>query len=76
MMPLDEHYDRDALGPTLARMETKIDNHTDDLRGVSENIAELYNRVGGLEKWKWWVMGLVAAGSTGGGFAVAKILGG
>ena len=71
-----EEYHSRSIDATLARMETKIDNHTDDLRGVSANIAELYNRVGGLEKWKWWVMGLVAAGSTGGGFAVAKILGG
>ena len=71
-----EEYHSRSIDATLARMETKIDNHTDDLRGVSENIAELYNRVGGLEKWKWWVMGLGAAGSTGGGFAVAKILGG
>ena len=53
-----EEYHSRSIDATLARMETKIDNHTDDLRGVSENIAELYNRVGGLEKWKWWVMGI------------------
>ena len=45
MMPLDDHYDRDALGPTLARMETKLDPCREDYLDYREATRERCNEI-------------------------------
>ena len=67
MMPLDEHYDRDALGPTLARMETKLDQ-------LLTESKEHDHRIMVLEKFRWWLLGALGLGSSGGAVLAAKLL--
>ena len=67
MMPLDAHYDRDALGPTLARMETKLDQ-------LLTESKEHDHRIMVLEKFRWWLLGALGLGSSGGAVLATKLL--
>ena len=67
MMPLDEHYDRDALGPTLSRMETKLDQ-------LLIESKEHENRIMALERFRWWLVGALGLGSSGGAVRATKLL--
>jgi len=53
-----EKYHKELMA-ALARMEQKMDVETE----------KLSDRVSSLEKWRWWIMGVAAAG----GFILAKL---
>lgn len=60
----------------IARLETKVDGLTKENEKADELHRELSNRISVLEKFRWLVLGAVAAASGGTATVLTKILGG
>ena len=66
-MPLEEHYDRDSLAATIARLETKMD-------ALLQESKENDRRIMQLERFRWWLLGALGLGSSGGAVLATKLL--
>ena len=65
---MPNEYNPDSFDAVLSRIESKLDSWIHEAREWRENheakIAELKKSVEGHERFKYWVLGLAAAGGA------------
>ena len=71
----DEYHAR-SIDATLSRLETKIDEMSEDHKEYRVVLKDYQLRLMHLENFRYWLLGAVGAGSAGGGVIASKLLSG
>ena len=69
-------FDPNSLSAVLARMEAQQKVNSERLLEIQANLAKQEARIHTLEKFRYWLLGAVGAGSAGGAAALSKLFGG
>ena len=72
---MSEEYSQNSYDAVLSRMEQKLDTISDNIEDIKKSQKELENRVAGLEYFKYYLAGIVAAVTVGANYLMSKIKG-
>ena len=73
---MSEQYDPNSMSAILTRMEVQQRVNSERLVEIQHNLAKQEARIETLERFRYWLLGAVAARSAGGAAALSKIFGG
>lgn len=73
---MSEQYDPNSMSAILTRMEVQQRVNSERLVEIQHNLAKQEARIETLERFRYWLLGAVGAGSAGGAAALSKIFGG
>jgi len=72
---MSEEYSENSYDAVLSRMEQKLDTISDNIQDIKKSHKDLENRVAGLEYFKYYLAGIVAAFTVGANYLMNKIKG-
>jgi len=72
---MSEEYSQNSYDAVLSRMEQKLDTISDNIQDIKKSHKDLENRVAGLEYFKYYLAGIVAAFTIGANYLMNKIKG-
>ena len=72
---MSEEYSQNSYDAVLSRMEQKLDTISDNIEDIKKSHKDLENRVAGLEYFKYYLAGIVAAVTVGANYLMSKIKG-
>jgi len=72
---MSEEYSQNSYDAVLSRMEQKLDTISDNIDDINKSHKDLENRVAGLEYFKYYLAGIVAAFTVGANYLMNKIKG-
>lgn len=72
---MPEEYSQNSYDAVLSRMEQKLDTISDNIQDIKKSHKDLETRVAGLEYFKYYLAGIVAAVSIGANYLMNKIKG-
>ncbi len=72
---MSEEYSQNSYDAVLSRMEQKLDTISDNIQDIKKSHKDLENRVAGLEYFKYYLAGIVAAFTVGANYLMNKIKG-
>lgn len=72
---MSEEYSQNSYDAVLSRMEQKLDTISDNIQNIKKSHKDLENRVAGLEYFKYYLAGIVAAFTVGANYLMNKIKG-
>jgi hypothetical protein len=72
---MSEEYSQNSYDAVLSRMEQKLDTISDNIDDIKKSHKDLENRVAGLEYFKYYLAGIVAAFTVGANYLMNKIKG-
>jgi len=72
---MPEEYSQNSYDAVLSRMEQKLDTISDNIEDIKKSHKDLENRVAGLEYFKYYLAGIVAAFTVGANYLMNKIKG-
>jgi hypothetical protein len=72
---MPEEYSQNSYDAVLSRMEQKLDTISDNIDDIKKSHKDLENRVAGLEYFKYYLAGIVAAFTVGANYLMNKIKG-
>jgi uncharacterized protein YukE len=72
---MSEEYSQNSYDAVLSRMEQKLDTISDNIEDIKKSHKDLENRVAGLEYFKYYLAGIVAAFTIGANYLMNKIKG-
>lgn len=72
---MSEEYSQNSYDAVLSRMEQKLDTISDNIDDIKKSHKDLENRVAGLEYFKYYLAGIVAAVTVGANYLMSKIKG-
>ena len=72
---MPEEYSQNSYDAVLSRMEQKLDTISDNIDDIKKSHKDLETRVAGLEYFKYYLAGIVAAVSVGANYLMNKIKG-
>ena len=72
---MSEEYSQNSYDAVLSRMEQKLDTISDNIDDIKKSHKDLETRVAGLQYFKYYLAGIVAAVSIGASYLMNKIKG-
>jgi hypothetical protein len=72
---MSEEYSQNSYDAVLSRMEQKLDTISDNIQDIKKSHKDLENRVAGLEYFKYYLAGIVAAFTVVANYLMNKIKG-
>ena len=72
---MSEEYSQNSYDAVLSRMEQKLDTISDNIEDIKKSHKDLESRVAGLEYFKYYLAGIVAAFTVGANYLMNKIKG-
>ena len=72
---MSDKYENNSYDAVLSRMEQKLDTIAENIDNIKKNQKDLETRVSGLEYFKYYLAGIVAAVSVGANYLMNKIKG-
>jgi len=72
---MSDKYENNSYDAVLSRMEQKLDTISDNIDDIKKSHKDLENRVAGLEYFKYYLAGIVAAFTVGANYLMNKIKG-
>ena len=72
---MSDKYENNSYDAVLSRMEQKLDTISDNIEDIKKSHKDLETRVAGLEYFKYYLAGIVAAVSVGANYLMNKIKG-
>lgn len=70
---MSEKYNNNSYDAVLSRMEQKLDSIAENIDEIKKGHKELEKRVGGLEYFKYYLAGIVAAVTIGANYLIDKV---
>ena len=70
---MSDQYNNNSYDAVLSRMEQKLDTIAENLDNIKKGQKDLETRVSGLEYFKYYLAGIVAAVSVGANYLINKV---
>ena len=70
---MSEEYSQNSYDAVLSRMEQKLDTIAENIDNIKKGQKDLETRVSGLEYFKYYLAGIVAAVSVGANYLMNKV---
>jgi hypothetical protein len=70
---MSDEYNNNSYDAVLSRMEQKLDTIAENIDNIKKNQKDLETRVSGLEYFKYYLAGIVAAVSVGANYLMNKV---
>jgi hypothetical protein len=70
---MSDQYNNNSYDAVLSRMEQKLDTIAENIDNIKKNQKDLETRVSGLEYFKYYLAGIVAAVSVGANYLMNKV---
>lgn len=70
---MSDQYNNNSYDAVLSRMEQKLDTIAENIDNIKKGQKDLETRVSGLEYFKYYLAGIVAAVSVGANYLMNKI---
>jgi hypothetical protein len=70
---MSDQYNNNSYDAVLSRMEQKLDNIAENIDNIKKGQKDLEMRVAGLEYFKYYLAGIVAAVSVGANYLMNKV---
>lgn len=70
---MSEEYNNNSYDAVLSRMEQKLDNIAENIDNIKQSQKDLESRVSGLEYFKYYLAGIVAAVTVGANYLMNKV---
>jgi hypothetical protein len=70
---MSEDYNNNSYDAVLSRMEQKLDTIVENIDNIKKGQKDLEMRVSGLEYFKYYLAGIVAAVSVGANYLINKV---
>ena len=70
---MSDQYNNNSYDAVLSRMEQKLDTIAENIDNIKKGQKDLEMRVSGLEYFKYYLAGIVAAVSVGANYLMNKL---
>jgi len=70
---MSDQYNNNSYDAVLSRMEQKLDTIAENIDNIKKSQKDLESRVSGLEYFKYYLAGIVAAVSVGANYLMNKV---
>ena len=70
---MSDQYNNNSYDAVLSRMEQKLDTIAENIDNIKKGQKDLETRVSGLEYFKYYLAGIVAAVSVGANYLMNKL---
>ena len=70
---MSDQYNNNSYDAVLSRMEQKLDTIAENIDNIKQSQKDLETRVSGLEYFKYYLAGIVAAVTVGANYLMNKI---
>ena len=70
---MSDQYNNNSYDAVLSRMEQKLDTIVENIDNIKKGQKDLETRVSGLEYFKYYLAGIVAAVSVGANYLMNKV---
>jgi hypothetical protein len=70
---MSDQYNNNSYDAVLSRMEQKLDTIAENIDNIKKGQKDLETRVSGLEYFKYYLAGIVAAISVGANYLMNKV---
>ena len=70
---MSDEYNNNSYDAVLSRMEQKLDTIAENIDNIKKGQKDLETRVSGLEYFKYYLAGIVAAVSVGANYLMNKV---
>jgi len=70
---MSDQYNNNSYDAVLSRMEQKLDTIAENIDDIKKGQKDLETRVSGLEYFKYYLAGIVAAVSVGANYLMNKV---
>jgi hypothetical protein len=70
---MSEEYNNNSYDAVLSRMEQKLDTIAENIDNIKQSQKDLESRVSGLEYFKYYLAGIVAAVTIGANYLMNKV---
>lgn len=70
---MSEEYNNNSYDAVLSRMEQKLDTIAENINNIKQSQKDLEARVSGLEYFKYYLAGIVAAVTVGANYLMNKM---
>ena len=70
---MSDQYNNNSYDAVLSRMEQKLDTIAENIDNIKKSQKDLEMRVSGLEYFKYYLAGIVAAVSVGANYLMNKV---
>lgn len=70
---MSDQYNNNSYDAVLSRMEQKLDTIAENIDNIKKGQKDLEMRVSGLEYFKYYLAGIVAAVSVGANYLMNKV---
>ena len=70
---MPDQYNNNSYDAVLSRMEQKLDTIAENIDNIKKGQKDLETRVSGLEYFKYYLAGIVAAVSVGANYLMNKL---
>jgi hypothetical protein len=70
---MSDKYNNNSYDAVLSRMEQKLDTIAENIDNIKKGQKDLEMRVSGLEYFKYYLAGIVAAVSVGANYLINKV---
>jgi|TARA_B110000503_G_C6919116_1_gene317941 hypothetical protein len=70
---MSDQYNNNSYDAVLSRMEQKLDTIAENIDNIKKGQKDLETRVSGLEYFKYYLAGIVAAVSVGANYLMNKV---
>lgn len=70
---MSDEYNNNSYDAVLSRMEQKLDTIAENIDNIKQSQKDLEARVSGLEYFKYYLAGIVAAVTVGANYLMNKV---
>jgi hypothetical protein len=70
---MSDQYNNNSYDAVLSRMEQKLDTIAENIDNIKQSQKDLESRVSGLEYFKYYLAGIVAAVTIGANYLMNKV---
>jgi hypothetical protein len=70
---MSDQYNNNSYDAVLSRMEQKLDTIAENIDNIKQSQKDLETRVSGLEYFKYYLAGIVAAVTVGANYLMNKV---
>ncbi len=70
---MSDQYNNNSYDAVLSRMEQKLDTIAENIDNIKQSQKDLESRVSGLEYFKYYLAGIVAAVTVGANYLMNKV---
>jgi hypothetical protein len=70
---MSDQYNNNSYDAVLSRMEQKLDTIAENIDDIKKGHSDLEKRVAGLEYFKYYLAGIVAAVTVGANYLMNKL---